>query len=123
MDSDLVAAALGSADTESSLKESPKPSPPFQNITGNQVKLELEVTLTPEIVASDSTVTSTVNTNSNGSSLTVTPSVSKTVTTVIPPTTIVCLPSAVTTAPMMNSTVNEVAHCATIPRPGKICTF
>ncbi|KAJ8970172.1 hypothetical protein NQ317_013690 [Molorchus minor] len=87
----------------------------------DMVKLELEVTLTPEIVSSDSLITSTVNTSSNRSSLSVTPSsVGKTLTTVIPPTTIVCLPSAVPAASMMNSSGNEVSQCATIPRPGMV---
>lgn len=121
MDSDMVAAALGSEESESNTKEQiVKQANTFSGISANQVKLELEVTLTPEIASSDSMITSTVNTSSNGSSLTVTPSVNKALTTVIPPTTIVCLPSTVSTAPMMNSSVNEVTQCAAIPRPGMV---
>lgn len=122
MDSDIVAAALGSEEAEANTKDSTVKQPnTFSGVTGgNQVKLELEVTLTPEIASSDTMITSTVNTSSNGSSLTVTPSVNKTLTTVIPPTTIVCLPSTVSTGPMMNSAVNEVTQCATIPRPGMV---
>lgn len=121
IDSDMVVAALGSEEAEARSKESlAKQTNAFTGVSGNQVKLELEVTLTPEIASSDSMITSTVNTSSNGSNLTVTPSISKTLTTVIPPTTIVCLPSAVSTAPMMNSPINEVTHCATIQRPGMV---
>lgn len=122
MDSAMVAAALGTEETEANTKDSSvKQANTFSGVSGgNQVKLELEVTLTPEIASSDTMITSTVNTNSNGPSLTVTPSVNKTLTTVIPPTTIVCLPSTVSTAPMMNSAVNEVTQCATIPRPGMV---
>lgn len=121
MDSDMVAAALASEEAEPSSKDSSvKQANTFSGVSGNQVKLELEVTLTPEIASSDSMITSTVNTSSNGSSLTVTPSVNKALTTVIPPTTIVCLPSTVSTAPMLNSSVNEITQCATIPRPGMV---
>lgn len=64
--------------------------------SGNQVKLELEVTLTPETVCSESLVTSTLNSSSTSTS---SQSVNKnTVATVIPPTTIVCLPSVVATS-------------------------
>lgn len=71
------------------------------------MKLELEVTLTPEIVSSDSLVTSTVNGSTIGSNLTVTSAVNKTMATVIPPTTIVCLPSVVSTAPMLNPPIHQ----------------
>nr|CAH7764000.1 unnamed protein product [Callosobruchus chinensis] len=79
-----------------------------------QVKLELEVTLTPEIVTSDSMITSTVGSGAgrNGAEPTVTSAGPKTLTTVIPPTTIVCLPSAVTTAPLLHN--NNVAMAALI---------
>ncbi|XP_023012052.2 transcriptional regulator additional sex combs [Leptinotarsa decemlineata] len=121
MDSDMVAAALGNTDSETSNKESEKQSTSYPEYTSNQVKLELEVTLTPEIVSSDSTITSTVNTSSSGSNTSlVTPSVSKPITTVIPPTTIVCLPSSATTATMMNSVVNDATQCAALPRPGMV---
>lgn len=115
MDSDMVAAALGSTDNGSEQNNSqPQQFPEF---SGNQVKLELEVTLTPEIISSDSLVTSTVGgTTSSGSNSTVTPAVSKTVTTVIPPTTIVCLPSVVSTA-MLNQNNQQGP---TVPRPGMV---
>ncbi|VEN55611.1 unnamed protein product [Callosobruchus maculatus] len=76
-----------------------------------RVKLELEVTLTPEIVTSDSMITSTVG-SGHGTEPTVTSAGPKTLTTVIPPTTIVCLPSAVTTAPLLHN--NNVAMAALI---------
>lgn len=120
MDSDMVAAALGTTETDNT-KETPKQNVSYTEFSGNQVKLELEVTLTPEIVSSDSMITSTVNTSSsNGCNSSVTPSVSKTLTTVIPPTTIVCLPSVVSTAPVLNSAKNEVSQCPTLPRPNMV---
>ncbi|KAG5877331.1 hypothetical protein JTB14_003617 [Gonioctena quinquepunctata] len=99
MDSDTLAEALGDPDSESSNKEVEKQSANYQEFTSNQVKLELEVTLTPEIVSSDSTITSTVNTSSNGSNSSL------------------VAPSITT---MMNSVVNEVPQCAGMPRPGMI---
>ncbi|KAJ8916216.1 hypothetical protein NQ315_016355 [Exocentrus adspersus] len=106
MDSDMVAAALGTT-TETDNKDVPKQTVPYTEYSGNQVKLELEVTLTPEIVSSDSMITSTVNSNSNnGCASSATPS-SKNLTTVIPPTTIVCLPSVVSTAPVLNPAKND----------------
>ncbi|RZC33013.1 ASXH domain containing protein [Asbolus verrucosus] len=116
MDSEMVAAALGTPENDTSANS--KTNQTYQEFTGNQVKLELEVTLTPEIISNDSLITSTVS-SSNGANSTVTPSVSKTVTTVIPPTTIVCLPSVVSTASLMNPSVNET-HCPTLPRPGMV---
>lgn len=109
----------GALNSTEKIKEKPKRSNSFPEFsTGNQVKLELEVTLTPEIVTSDNLITSTV-TNTNAKT-TVTSSVSKTVTTVIPPTTIVCLPSVVSTAPIApNASVNEVASL-TAARPGLV---
>lgn len=121
MDQEVVTAPLRKQRTENSTKETPTiQANRFAGVGGNQVKLELEVTLTPEIPRSDTIITSTINTNSCGTSLSVTPSISKTLTTVIPPTTIVCLPSAVNTAPMLHSTVNEVTQCASIPRTGMV---
>lgn len=122
MDSDMVAAALGNTGSESN-PAGPKPAQPYQEFSGNQVKLELEVTLTPEIVSSDSLTTSTVSGSTiNGSNLTVTSAINKTVATVIPPTTIVCLPSVVSTASMLNQSVNQqVTQCAPpLPRPGMV---
>lgn len=74
--------------------------------------------MTPEIISNDSLITSTVS-SSNGANSTVTPSVSKTVTTVIPPTTIVCLPSVVSTGSLVNP-VNESQCVPTLPRPGMV---
>lgn len=114
MDPDMVAAALGATETGSTEQTNQ------QEYTGNQVKLELEVTLTPEIVSSDSLVTSTVGgTTSSGSNSTVTPAVSKTVTTVIPPTTIVCLPPSVVSTAMLNQN-NQVTQSVTVPRTGMV---
>ncbi|XP_044266438.1 polycomb protein Asx isoform X2 [Tribolium madens] len=118
MDSEMVAAALGTTASDTNASTNNKPNQNYQEFTGNQVKLELEVTLTPEIISNDSLITSTVS-SSNGTNSTVTPSVSKTVTTVIPPTTIVCLPSVVSTASLVNPPVNET-QCPTLPRPGMV---
>lgn len=60
----------------------------------SQVKLELEVTLTPE---DDNSVTSTVGSMKRDET-----SKSTSVMTVIPPTTIVCLPSAITNSTIAN---------------------
>ncbi|KAJ8951801.1 hypothetical protein NQ318_019774 [Aromia moschata] len=120
MDSDMVAAALGGTENDGGAKDATKITATYAEYSGNQVKLELEVTLTPEIANSDSMITSTVSASGGGSASSATPPVSKTVATVIPPTTIVCLPSAVSTAPLLNSIVNEVSQCATIPRPGMV---
>ncbi|XP_063242161.1 polycomb protein Asx-like [Bacillus rossius redtenbacheri] len=90
MESALVAAALGSPEE---MEETAKCSKPqySEYSTSPGVKLELEVTLTPEAVTgADSSVTSSV---AAAASL---PAVSTAgVATVIPPTTIVCLPPAV----------------------------
>ncbi|XP_017786234.1 PREDICTED: polycomb protein Asx isoform X1 [Nicrophorus vespilloides] len=123
MDSDMVAAALG-VNTETPAPVSDNSSQnQYIEYQGNQVKLELEVTLTPEIVSPDSLVTSTVRGSGNGSSSTVTPSISKGVTTVIPPTTIVCLPSVVSTASITNQGVLSVPHITPnvpLPRAGMV---
>lgn len=119
MDSDMVAAALGT--TESGSEQSSTQQQQYPEFSGNQVKLELEVTLTPEIVSSDSLVTSTVGgTTSSGSNSTVTPAVSKTVTTVIPPTTIVCLPPSVVSTAMLNQNNQASPATAVVPRPGMV---
>ncbi|XP_063914363.1 polycomb protein Asx isoform X3 [Zophobas morio] len=118
MDSEMVAAALGSTESDNGAAANAKAGQNYQEFTGNQVKLELEVTLTPEIISNDSLITSTVS-SSNGANSTVTPSVSKTVTTVIPPTTIVCLPSVVSTGSLVNP-VNESQCVPTLPRPGMV---
>lgn len=132
MDPDMVAAALASTTTDnepnptandSQQHQQPSKSTNYQEYSGgNQVKLELEVTLTPEInttISSDNLITSTVSSNSNLSSTTQT-AVNKTVTTVIPPTTIVCLPSMVlnNSNNNTNNTVTQCAAAAAIPRPG-----
>lgn len=121
VDSDMVSEALRNSSDTNSLLESSSSNQTFSEYTGNQVKLELEVTLTPEIISSDSLITSTVGgSTSNESNSTVTPAVNKTITTVIPPTTIVCLPSVVSTAPILNHHINAVSQCNTLPRPGMI---
>ncbi|XP_060517679.1 polycomb protein Asx isoform X2 [Cylas formicarius] len=119
MDSDMVEAALGPTEN-SEVKGPPKGTLMQEYNTASQVKLELEVTLTPEIISSDSLITSTVNTSNISTNQSVLPSSSRTVTTVIPPTTIVCLPSVVNMPPQHPS-VNEASQCApAIPRPGSI---
>lgn len=116
MDSDMVAAALGTTETANNLSENTTHTSTYPEFSGNQVKLELEVTLTPEIPSTDSLVTSSA---SSASSSTVTSALSKAVTTVIPPTTIVCLPSVVTTASIPNQqTVVSPVTQANLPRPG-----
>ncbi|CAH1977285.1 unnamed protein product [Acanthoscelides obtectus] len=132
MDSDMVATTLTSTDEDGggealseshslsgdgSLtddKERDKKNGGGFPATGHQqqVKLELEVTLTPEIATSDSMITSTVGSGvgGNGVGSTITSTVPKTMTPVIPPTTIVCLPSAVTTAPLLHN--NNVTTAA-----------
>lgn len=121
MDSDMVEEALGGSETSRSNSEGGSQGSNYPEFQGNQVKLELEVTLTPEIISSDSLVTSTVGGPSNaGTSSTVTPAISKTVTTVIPPTTIVCLPSVVSTAPMLNPPSSSLATQGSTLRPGLV---
>ncbi|XP_031342356.1 polycomb protein Asx isoform X2 [Photinus pyralis] len=110
MDSDIVAAALGTTQATIATTENSD-----VNFTGNQVKLELEVTLTPEIPNADILTTSSASSTPNS---TVTPALSKTVAAVIPPTTIVCLPSVVTTASIPNQTVSNAAIQPNMPRSG-----
>ncbi|CAG9771782.1 unnamed protein product [Ceutorhynchus assimilis] len=123
MDSEMVEAALGPTEndpTKIAIKEH-SIFPEFSQ--GNQVKLELEVTLTPEIASSDALITSTVTSNNNEANMIPTSSAvtPKTVSTVIPPTTIVCLPSIVSTTPIQIPTVNEAVQCGpTISRPGLV---
>lgn len=115
MDSEIIEAALGSTQNEEGKMQVKEPTTYPEYSSGNQVKLELEVTLTPEIASSDTLITSTVTTNETN--FTVSSTSTKTVTTVIPPTTIVCLPSVVSTSPVQNSA--EITQCAPpIPRPG-----
>ncbi|KAJ9579898.1 hypothetical protein L9F63_004431, partial [Diploptera punctata] len=107
MDPAIVAAALEETGdgSPSALKSTQAQYPEYS--TSQAVKLELEVTLTPEAVTSaDSLVTSTVGGVQNSKTSACTPTtVSKTsVATVIPPTTIVCLPSAVSTPNLINNT-------------------
>ncbi|KAF5305689.1 hypothetical protein FQA39_LY09178 [Lamprigera yunnana] len=110
MDSDVVTAALRSSQVTPSISETAE-----NGFSGNQVKLELEVTLTPEIPSTDSLTTSSA---SSTSSSTVTSALSRAVTTVVPPTTIVCLPAVVTTAAIPNQTVSNPATQANLPRSG-----
>ncbi|XP_059609045.1 polycomb protein Asx [Phlebotomus argentipes] len=65
----------------------------------SQVKLELEVNVTPEAEVS-STVQSQVDSDASSNEGSVAKSASKQIPTVFPPTTIVCLPTPVTTAPL-----------------------
>lgn len=120
MDSEMVEAALGPTPNEAKVDDKQSPAYP-DYIQGNQVKLELEVTLTPEIASSDTLITSTVTSNNNDTNLTASSATAKTVTTVIPPTTIVCLPSAVSTAPMQIPSMNDAVQCGPpISRPGLV---
>lgn len=108
MDSEMVAAALETADNLS-VSDNSAVVTQFSEYSLNQVKLELEVTLTPEIVNTDSLVTSSVG-GSSSSMTSAVPSVSKTtVATVIPPTTIVCLPSVVSTSSLIHPQSNQLS--------------
>ncbi|KRT79084.1 hypothetical protein AMK59_8809 [Oryctes borbonicus] len=129
IDNDFVAnAVVAESETENSQAETSgaalqqqQQQQPYISFPRNQIKLELEVTLTPEIVSSDSLVTSTVSgANGAGSNSTVTPAISRTVTTIIPPTTIVCLPSVVNTSPMMNQSFSQVTQNPILPKHGMV---
>lgn len=112
MDSEMVEAALGPTQNDEVKMEVKESSSYPEYSQGNQVKLELEVTLTPEIASSDTLITSTVTSNNNDTNLTSSSSsTAKTITTVIPPTTIVCLPSVVSTTPIQIPTLNEAVQC------------
>lgn len=118
---EFVANPVNESETDNTRSENPSNAPtpqqPYVSFPRNQIKLELEVTLTPEIVSSDSLVTSTVSgANGAGSNSTVTPAISRTVTTIIPPTTIVCLPSVVNTSPMMS----QNAQNPILPKQGMV---
>lgn len=76
MDPDMVEAALGSSKEDYDDKESPKQNLNYPEYTGNQVKLELEVTLTPEIVSTQSS-NPVICTSSNSPSPSITPPVTK----------------------------------------------
>lgn len=113
MDSDMVAAALETADNLSASDGSTVTQ--FPEYSTNQVKLELEVTLTPEIVNTDSLVTSSVGGSSSNVTSSIVPSVSKTtVATVIPPTTIVCLPSVVSTSSLIHPQSNQLSSTSSV---------
>ncbi|XP_047107554.1 uncharacterized protein LOC124776558 isoform X3 [Schistocerca piceifrons] len=91
--------------------------------TSQGVKLELEVTLTPETVTNaESMVTSSVGgLPQNASAALPTPTVSKTnIATVIPPTTIVCLPSVVSAPNLMNQHTSQLTGCVSVPSNGII---
>ncbi|GLV38619.1 Additional sex combs [Carabus blaptoides fortunei] len=110
MDSDMVAAALGTTETISVSENSANVTGQFPEYSTNQVKLELEVTLTPEIVNTDSLVTSSVGGPTSNITSSAVASVSKTtIATVIPPTTIVCLPSVVSTTSLIHPQSNQLS--------------
>ncbi|GFG33371.1 hypothetical protein Cfor_01822 [Coptotermes formosanus] len=121
MDSAIVTAALDDIGdgTSSTVKSTQAQYPEYS--TSQAVKLELEVTLTPEAVTSaDSLVTSTVGgSQHNTAASSAPPAVSKTnVATVIPPTTIVCLPSAVSAPSFMNHT--QLSSCLNAPTSSSV---
>ncbi|KAI4464438.1 additional sex combs like protein asxl [Holotrichia oblita] len=123
IDNDFVTNTVTESEIENTQAEANTPTSqqPYISFPRNQIKLELEVTLTPEIVSSDSLVTSTVSgANSAGSNSTVTPAISRTVTTIIPPTTIVCLPSVVNTSSMMNQSLNQAVQNPILPKHGMV---
>ncbi|XP_067007446.2 polycomb group protein Asx isoform X2 [Anabrus simplex] len=117
MNMDASSVAAVAEDDPSGANKSTQPQYP-EFSTSQAVKLELEVTLTPEVVTStDSLVTSTVGGSLNNTLASSAPAtVSKTnVATVIPPTTIVCLPSAVSTPNLMNHHVSQLGGCVSVP--------
>ncbi|KAJ4431429.1 hypothetical protein ANN_20026 [Periplaneta americana] len=121
MDSAIVAAALDDTGdgTSSTMKSAQAQYPEYS--TSQAVKLELEVTLTPEAMTSaDSLVTSTVGgSQHNTAASSAPPTVSKAnVATVIPPTTIVCLPSAVSTPNLINHT--QLSSCLNAPTSSNV---
>lgn len=122
MDSEMVAAALGATDHPPANATAPAGAVPFVEFQGNQVKLELEVTLTPEIVTCDSLVTSSSisGTPNHIQAATVTPSATQGITTVIPPTTIVCLPSVVSASAGTHGTTSTAQNAVNMPRAGMV---
>lgn len=121
IDNEFVTNTVNDSENDNNQTENPTQQP-YISFPRNQVKLELEVTLTPEIVSSDSLVTSTVSAgaNSAGANSTVTPAISRTVTTIIPPTTIVCLPSVVNTGPLMNQSLTQATQNPILPKHGMV---
>lgn len=115
MDTDMVSTALGSTSENINISENSTTTQQFQEYSTNQVKLELEVTLTPEVLPTDNFVTSSVccTTNSlTSTSATSTVASKTTVATVIPPTTIVCLPTVVSTSSLLNVQNNQLTSLA-----------
>lgn len=122
MDTDMVAAALASTSETSNNSQPTAASQPFQEYSTNQVKLELEVTLTPEVLPTDNFITSSgcYTTNNLTSTSTTSAVTSKpTVATIIPPTTIVCLPTVVSSSSLLNA---PNSHLTTIPSTNFINT-
>lgn len=103
MDTDMVASALSNADNVN-ISQATSIQPHFSEYSTNQVKLELEVTLTPEVLPTENYITSSgCSTTNNLTSTTATSANKPTVATIIPPTTIVCLPTVVSTSSMLNA--------------------
>lgn len=113
MDTDMVSTALGSTSESITVSENPAANQQFQEYSTNQVKLELEVTLTPEVLPTDNFVTSSACCTTNSLTSTTSTAASKTtVATVIPPTTIVCLPTVVSTSSLLNVQNNQLTSLA-----------
>lgn len=114
MDTDISATTLETSTNNVVVTETSQISqfPDYQPT--NQVKLELEVTLTPEVLPTDNFVTSSVSCTTNNSTPTVTSAVTSktTVANVIPPTTIVCLPAVVSSASIIPSSANQLTSLA-----------
>uniref|UniRef100_A0A7G3AT95 Putative phd domain of transcriptional enhancer n=1 Tax=Lutzomyia longipalpis TaxID=7200 RepID=A0A7G3AT95_LUTLO len=82
--------------------------------TTSQVKLELEVTLTPEAEVS-STVVSQADSDGSNENVSIAKAISRQTPTVFPPTTIVCLPTAMTSVSQnSNATHSTTKHPLTI---------
>lgn len=109
MDTDMVA-TLGNTSDSINVSENSSTSQQFAEYSTNQVKLELEVTLTPEVLPSDNYVTSSVCCTTNSLTSATSAVTSKTtVANVIPPTTIVCLPTVVSSSSLLNAPNNHLS--------------
>lgn len=107
MDSDMVASLSGTSDSVNISQANV--SQQFQEYSTNQVKLELEVTLTPEVLPTDNFITSSGCNTNNLTSTSTTSAVSKpTVANIIPPTTIVCLPTVVSSSSLLNASNSQL---------------
>lgn len=112
MDTDMMASALSNTSDNANMTQA-TPMPQYQEYSTNQVKLELEVTLTPEVLPTDNFITSSGCTTNNLTSTSTTSIANKpNIATIIPPTTIVCLPTVISSSSMLTAPNNQLT---TIP--------